>query len=242
MKSFLFTLGLLVASTLFCAYAQDNPYLSSGRSLLGGGWSISTSGSKPDDGDPTTTLENRRFSSSLSPVYGKMYHNRWMVGLMVTLSKQSSHQQTTHENSYQAASTQSLGVGLTPFLRRYLPITERFGAYLQPELSYTYFRGTDKSENRDDMQPAANSFISFSTYRHVVSLGSQVGLYYFITNHFSVETNLLQAAFGANRSRREQTTVDNVVNSTTKDTEFNAQLSLVNQLSLDRILVLNYYF
>ena len=226
----------------FSATAQDNPYLTTGRSFIGGGLSLDISHSDPDNGNPTTTDENNRFAASLSPTYGKFYNDRWMVGVSLTVSYQSYRQRNTQEDRFDESLTREVGMGLIPFLRRYLPVTERFGVYVQPEISYTYWRGTSEFERRDTSEPAANSFNSTITRRHVGSLGTQLGLYYFITPHFSIETNLLQAAFTFSSRNAEQTFNDNVVDTVNKSTDLNARLNLVNQLSFDRILVLNYYF
>lgn len=236
---------VLVTAVASATRAQDdttNPYLLTGRSLIGGGLSLDLSTTNPDNGDPASSQDTRRFGGSLSPTYGRMYNDRWMVGVMTTFSTRNTRQENEGPSSLQTTTSWETGIGLTPFLRRYLPITERFGAYLQPELAYTYFWGTNEFERRDDAQPDANSLTSLKTRRHVFSLGTQLGLYYFITKHFAVETNLIQAAFSANRNRIEQIVVDNVADNYTENTTLSVRLNVVNQLSLDHILVLNYYF
>ena len=113
---------------------------------------------------------------------------------------------------------------------------------MQPEVSYTYRRDIFERVERNDNQPAANSLNRTTGRRHIGDVGGQMGLYYFITNHFSVETNLVRAAFTVSTYRQETATVDNVVNQTGERTDLSARLNLINQLSLDRLLVLNYYF
>ena len=240
MKSLL-TLTALVLTIPF-ATAQENPYLIAGRSFVGGGLSLSVDSNLPDSNDPQLETDIRDFYGSVSPTYGKFFSDCWVAGVSLTLSHRNTQQQTTGENTFRENSTRDFGIGITPFLRRYLSITERFGAYLQPELSYTYQRGIFKRQERDANQPAADNFFSTIRRRHLGSLGTQAGLYYFITDHFSVETNLLQAAFTLSSSSAETTTIDNVVDQTSESRNLNARLSFINQLSLDRILILNYYF
>lgn len=238
-------LSLAIATLIFVitsVSAQDNPYLAAGRSFAGGGLSLSVDSNVPDDDNPQLKTDDRYFLGSVSPTYGMFFRDRWVAGVSLTLSYQNNQRQTTGENTFQENSAREFGVGITPFLRRYWPITERFGAYLQPELSYSYFRGTVERVQRDANQPAANRFFSTIRRRHVGSLGAQAGLYYFITEHFSVETNLLRAAFTLSSRRDETTTQDNVVDQTGESTNLSARFSFINELSLDRILVLNYYF
>jgi hypothetical protein len=73
-------------------------------------------------------------------------------------------------------------------------------------------------------------------------LGLRGGLYYFITEHFTVETNLGQFVFRLSSETSENTTADNQVDTSTESTSFDSQLNLINQLSLDQIFILNYYF
>lgn len=236
--SIITVLVLIVPSVI----AQDNPYLSAGRSLVGGGLSLSIDSHDPNNDDPALETANQSFDISVSPTYGKFFRDRWVAGVSLTIGHQNSRNEITSESTLRENSSQLFSIGITPFVRRYFPITERFGAYLQPEVSYMYQRTATEQERRDTDQPAANSFTSATVRRHVGSLGTRAGLYYFITEHFSVETNLLQAAFTISRSGREDTTIDNTVNQTTEGTQLRANLSLINELSLDRILVLNYYF
>lgn len=239
-RLFFATIALLVSTTL--SVAQDNLYLSTGRSFVGGGISLSVDSNEPNNNDPTVEEIDRSFSGSVSPTYGKFFRDRWVAGVSLTISHQNDRNEEIGENTSRENTTRALGIGITPFLRRYLPITERFGAYIQPEVSFTYRRTVTEQEQRDANQPAANNFFSITGRRHSGSLGAQAGLYYFITEHFSVETNLLRAYFAINRRSDEITTVDNIVEQTTESTRLSAQFSLINQLSLDRILVLNYYF
>lgn len=60
--------------------------------------------------------------------------------------------------------------------------------------------------------------------------------------YFTVETNLLRLALSVRSGTVESRTVDNQIIVTTLSTETDAQLSFMNQLSLNQVLVINYYF
>ena len=241
MKTFLASafFALLITTA---ARAQDHPYLSSNRAFVGGGLSLGFGENEPDNGDPFMRQEGRRSFGSISPTYGRFYNDRWAAGVTLTASFSRSQQLNTGINSIDETLGRQVGLGLAPFLRRYLPLTERFGAYVQPEISYTYLLNSNLRERTDDFQPATNSKTEFTRRRHLGSLNLAGGLYYFITKHFTIETNLLRLAFTANTGTDESITQDNQVDVATVSTDTSVQLNFINQLSLDQAFVINYYF
>ena len=241
MKTFLASAFFAVLITT-AARAQDYPYLSSNRAFVGGGLSLGFGENEPDSGDPFMRQEGRRSFGSISPTYGRFYNDRWAAGVTLIASFSRSIRRTFGINSLEETLGRQLGLGLAPFLRRYIPLTERFGAYVQPEISYTYLLNSNLRERTDDFQPATNSKNEFIRRRHVGSLNLAGGLYYFITKHFTVETNLLRLAFTANTGTDESITQDNQVDVTTVSTDTSVQLNFINQLSLDQAFVINYYF
>jgi hypothetical protein len=241
MKTFLASalLTLLIASA---ATAQDHPYLFSGRTFVGGGFSLGFGETDPDDGDPFMRHEGRQSFGSLSPTYGRFYNDRWAAGVTLTVSHSRTSNRMVGANSLEETLGRQMSWGITPFLRRYLPLTERFGAYVQPAVSYRYSRLVSLRERTDDLQPVTNSKTEFVRRRHAGSIGAGGGLYYFITEHFTVETNLLQLTFAVDAGTDESTTQDNQVNVTTLGTNSNARLNFINQLSLDQAFIISYYF
>ena len=68
------------------AHAQENPYLGSGRALLGGGLSLGISDTENNDGNtPANTFKTESSYFNISPNYGKFYSDRWMMGASLTL-------------------------------------------------------------------------------------------------------------------------------------------------------------
>ncbi len=224
------------------ARAQDHPYLSSNRAFVGGGFSLGFGENEPDNGDPFMRQEGRQSFGSLSPTYGRFYNDRWAAGVVLITHYSRSRQRTNGPNSIDEVLGRRVSLGLAPFLRRYLPLTERFGAYVQPEVSYTYSMLNNLRERTDDFQPATNSKTEFIRRRHLGSLSVGGGLYYFITEHFTVETNLLRLVFTASTGTDESITEDIQVDATTVSTDTSVQLNFINQLSLDQAFVINYYF
>ena len=224
------------------ALAQENPYLGVGRSFVGGGLSVNISDNENEGGNFTNQRTSRNNSFSLSPTYGKFFNDRWAYGVSFTVGF-ANNEQTTSGNDFIDRSVQeSTTVGLTPFLRRFLPITERFGAYLQPQISYQYNSGIIEQDFRVNNDPINDQLRTFDTRNHLISAGMQGGFYYFITQRFSVETNLLSLDFTYSSNNRERTDASAQPGENTQLSSTAARINLVNQLSLDRILILNYYF
>ncbi|MEM8968680.1 MAG: outer membrane beta-barrel protein [Bacteroidota bacterium] len=240
-KYFLLSFAIVILPSMV-SLAQDNPYLGTGRSFVGGGLSVTMS----DDENAGNGFTNRRTSRinsfGISPTYGKFFSDRWAYGVSFSVGF-SNNEQVVFGDSFSDRSIQkNTTVGLTPFLRRFLPLTERFGAYVQPQLSYAYRDGSSENSFRDTNSPENDQTRTFDIREHRVSLGMQAGLYYFVTQHFSVETSLLDLNFSYNSSNRERVDPNAQPGGNDQLSNTTLQVNLINQISLDRILILNYYF
>ena len=114
MKNLFLAIATLIFALTF-ARAQDNPYLTTGRSFVGGGLSLGIDSQVPDDRDPTLQQDNRQFFASVSPTYGRFFNDRWVMGISLTLSHRTNQQRTTGENTFRENLTREVGFGITPF-------------------------------------------------------------------------------------------------------------------------------
>ena len=226
------SLALLIFAT---AHAQENPYLGSGRALLGGGLSLGISDTENDDGNtPASTFKAESSYFNISPDYGKFYNECWMIGVSLILGYRHEVSTNAGPNFTNRRVQRNNIMGPTLFLRRYCPITPRFGAFVQPEISYRYTRANLQDEFQNGPDP--NETSTNITRAHSGGIATQGGLYYFITEHLSLETNLLRAGFTWSQAVIEVDMDDNRDEPTNQ--EFDVQLQLVNQLSFSQILVL----
>ena len=231
------TLAILIFAT---AHAQENPYLGSGRALLGGGLSLGISDAENNDGNtPANTFKTESSYFNISPNYGKFYNDRWMMGASLNLGYRHEVSTNSGQDFTNKRVQRSNIIGPTLFLRRYCPITPRFGAFVQPEIFYRYTRANLQDEFQNGPNPSETSTNIART--HLGGIATQGGLYYFISERFSLETNLLRAGFTWSQAVTEVDVQDDNRNEPTNQ-NFDVQLQLVNQLSFSQILVLNYYF
>lgn len=238
---------LLIASVVFTiislpSLAQENPYLGAGRSFVGGGLSVIISENEEPGTDFITGRSIKNNSFGISPTYGRFFNDRWAVGVTLRVGFINYNGVTTGNGFSDETIRESANVSITPFLRRFIPISERFGAYLQPELSYVYAESNTEEKFRDTNSPINDQLRTFESTYHTGGVGLQGGLYYFITPHFSVETSLLRLDMSYRSEDRIRTDSNARPEDNTQLTSTDIRLNLVSQLSFDQILTLYYYF
>ncbi|MEM9676134.1 MAG: hypothetical protein AAF992_26320 [Bacteroidota bacterium] len=241
MKKLFFT---SVAFTIFSlsSLAQENPYLVTGRSFVGGGLSLVISENEEPGTDFITGRSTKDNLFGISPTYGKLFNERWAAGVRVGL-RFGNNSNTFIGNGFTNESVRtSTNISITPFLRRFFPISDRFGGYLQPELSYAYERANSEETFQDANSPINDRMQTFESNGHTGRVGAQGGLYYFVTPHFLVETSLLRLDISYGTTDRRRTDSNARPEDNTQLTRTDIRLNLVNQLSFDQILTLYYYF
>ncbi len=222
--------------------AQENPYLVAERPFLGGGLSVSITDEENANNTLTSQITEEFSSFGISPTYGKFISNRWAVGVTFNITSSDYKRISALDNSTNTSIRNTTRVGITPFFRRFIPITERFGAFIQPQLPYTYQIGSIEDKFRDPTDPANNTGSNFIDQSHRIGLGMIGGLYYFVNRHFSLETNLLDINFTYSIENLEQTNSSAQADNNRQSSRTNFQINLVNQLRLNQIFVFNYYF
>ena len=236
---------LLVASLAFItpvAWAQENPHLVADRPFVGGGLFININNEEDKNNSLTSQITDERSSFSISPTYGKFISNRWAVGVSLRIISTDDKRISVQDGATTTSIENSTSVGIAPFFRRFIPITERFGAFLQPQLPYTYQIGSTENKFSDPNDPANNGGSSFINQEHRIGLGMSGGLYYFVNRHFSLETNLLDLDFAYNIEKRERTNSSTQADDNRQFSSTNLRVNLVNQLRLNQLFVFNYYF
>jgi hypothetical protein len=238
----LFFLAIALSSLSVASFAQENPYLGQNRSFLGGGISLIISENEEPGTDFITGRSIKNNSFGISPTYGRFFNDRWAVGVTLRTGFNNSNEITTGNGFSDETTRESTNVGITPFLRRFIPISERFGAYLQPELSYVYAESNAEERFRDTNSPINDQLQTFESTYHTGGVGLQGGLYYFITPHFSIETSLLRLDMSYRSEDRLRTDSNAQPEDNTRLTRTDIRLNLISQLSFDQILTLYYYF
>lgn len=232
--------AIIVISLLSVSvYGQES--LQKGKSLVGGGigFGISDNESNPDDDSDGSSQESRHFS--FSPYYGKFVKDNLLLGVSLNLNtnKRDFKNYYNSGSSHNDFKSKSIGGGV--FVRKYFPVVEKFGVFFQPGLNYNlqtsetvYYSSNDNSaDGRDRLDESKG---------HMVSIGANLGLYYFISDRFSIETNLANVNFSKTFRETEQTDYFNNSFTTSKGNSNSIGLDFINQLSFDKIFVINYFF
>ncbi|MEO0334672.1 MAG: hypothetical protein AAF223_23865 [Bacteroidota bacterium] len=234
-KYFLFSLPILIVTSI-ASSAQENPYLVIDRPFVGGGLSLSITEGEDANNTLTSQITEEFSSFGISPTYGKFISNLWTVGVTFNITSSDEKRISVLDNATTTSIRNTTSVGITPFFRRFIPITERFGAFLQPQVSYAYQIGSIENKFRDPDNPANNTGSNFIDQGHRIGLGMSGGLYYFVNRHFSLETNLLNLDFAYNIEKRENTNAGAPPDDDRQISRTNFRVNLINQPSLHRCL------
>lgn len=233
----------VVAVTMLTHQSKGQNAISKGQSMLGGGLNLSfrdnDSGTSAGN-DFSSTSHNKSFS--ISPYYGRFIKDNLLIGGGLGISVFDSDGSSNAPDFSQESSSNGHGYTIKAFIRKYFPLGEKVGAYLEGSLNY------NRHENNRDFSSIdlnTNEILSERKTDELsdqFSLQGQLGLYYFFSPKFSLETNLLNIVLSRNLQDREQMNVVNQVPNSSSQTTTSFALSLINELSFDKILTINYFF
>ncbi|UII31429.1 autotransporter outer membrane beta-barrel domain-containing protein [Fulvivirga ulvae] len=223
---------LLISFIQFELHSQER--LQKGNYYIGGGIGFSTRDESLDDDDLNASkYDYMRYS--LSPYSGKFIKDGLAIGLNLQISSTDLQREQGTIDNLQVTKEDGFSIGAGIFLKKYWPVSEKFGAYLIPSLSYS--RSHDESKN------TSNTYISSSeSTSNQINLSTGLGLYYFISPRFSLETNLANVVLSKqflDKETRNTSTEDTLSQSLERN---NLDFNLINQFSFDQIIVINYYF
>ncbi|MEP2770732.1 MAG: hypothetical protein ABJH05_01200 [Fulvivirga sp.] len=228
---------LTLLCLLQCAYSlksQDLEAITKGKRVVGGSLGLTIVNDENPGFDPNdkTTLEERGFS--VYPYAGKFIKDKILVGTSLFASVGDS--KFIEDNSFltRTRSKEYHNYGIGVFMRKYYPLVGKFGAFIQPDVLFT-LRGNEIDRSVFDK---TTGMLSTETPTRVegfsINTGASLGLYVFIGEKFSLETNLGNLSF--NYIREEDEGQSQVYR------DSNLRLELINQMSFDKIIVFNYFF
>ena len=219
---------LLTILTQFDLHSQER--LKKGNYFIGGGIGFSTRDDSWDESNVNIQeYDYTRFS--ISPYSGKFIKDGIAVGAGLHLSSTDLEREWGTQGDLQITTEDGFRIGGSLFLKKFWPISEKFGAYLSPALGYNRERNEEKTTN--------GSLVATSkTKSNEISLSARLGIYYFISPRFSFETNLANVVFSKDW---ETLSTSNEGTKISKDGN-RLDLNLINQFSFDQIIVINYYF
>ncbi|MEL7148220.1 MAG: hypothetical protein AAFO69_17735 [Bacteroidota bacterium] len=235
------TLCTMLIALQFSSVAQD--FVAKGTSLVGG--SIIYSRTSNDDeviNLGTNAMRNAESTTDLftiAPSYAYAIKDGLMLGTSIGYTRQNNELQVSDTDFGRTDSRVNKIWNFSLFLRRYYEIKDRFGAFIEPRVGYAINQQESEFTSTDgDGQIVFNSEITERTF-NTFTLGANLGLYYFISDRFSLETTLGNLAFSTSSSKFDSSAPDGFSQSATSE---NFNLRLINTLSFDQILSFNYFF
>lgn len=219
---------LLTILTQFDLHSQER--LKKGNYFIGGGIGFSTRDDSWDENNvDIQEYDYTRFS--ISPYSGKFIKNGMAVGAGLHLSSTDMERKQGTPGNPQITKEDDFRIGGSLLLKKFWPISEKFGAYLMPALAY--------NRQRTETETTNDNLITMSkTKSNEISLNARLGIYYFISPRFSFETNLANLVFSKDW---ETLSTSNEALKISRNSN-SLDIHLINQFSFDQIIVINYYF
>lgn len=220
---------------------HSQEYISKGKSFIGGGLNLRISDNTSDlNSGNDSKQDNSLFS--FSPYYGKFVKDKLAIGIQLQTSYSNFKTESLSSGVLSRNSMRKrTGIGASFYLRKYYPISEKLGAFINPSLRYDH--GFIKEEyNSIDSFGSETRFTSNEGNDNSLSLGASLGLYYFIANRFSLEANLGNVFISKSFTRQKNKVESNGEITDRSSDSNNLNFNFVNQLSFDQILVVTYFF
>lgn len=211
-----------------------------GHYLLGGGISFTATDDNNDNLISQARYENDYRSFSFSPYAGKFIKDKLLLGIGLNIRTTKIEYIKFYDDYESVYESNSTSYGVSFFLRKFWPISEKIGGFLQPNLEYSY-ADTDQSQfNIGEMAPEIknNSYSNDNT----ISIGSSLGMYYFISKRFSLEARLGNVF--VSHTFRETGYSDHFENNETGRNSSSSRFSfnLINSISFHQAFTINYFF
>lgn len=230
-----------------CALTYSQSSLEMGNRILGGGISIALSESEIDDDGVMNSYFWNDYSHqtnyfSILPYYGRFFKDYVMVGIDMELGTANTDQQRHIGSGTNESNNSSVSFGFGTFLKYYFPIHGDFGAYVQPGMGYLRTIQKNSYHSFDTLSEETYKRWEHEVRTNAIHMDMKMGLYYFIFDQLTIETNLAQVVMSASLGKRREEDQENgeISNGEERSSAFN--LRWANKISFDQLFTLNYYF
>ena len=163
--------------------------------MLNGSISFSNRNSDINSGI-TNNNESSSKTYDFSPKAAYFLKERLALGLGVGISRSKSTSEQSSGSNESLSESISRGFNITPFIRYYQPIQERYGFYGQLRAGYRFIKSENEQTSRTIIDNG-ETLITFSESENnsdVLSLQVSPGFYYFLTKRLSFE---IEASLGS---------------------------------------------
>lgn len=231
-----------------CALTYSQSSLEMGNRILGGGISINFS--ETESNNPENVIgsfygdeySNQSSNFFISPYYARFFKDYVMVGIDMELGSANHSQQSQYYNRNHENNSSSVSFGFGTFLKYYFPIHGDFGAYVQPGMGYLRTIQKNSYHHYDTLGGESYARGRNEIRTNAIHMDMKMGLYYFIFDQLSIETNLAQVVMSASQGKRREEDQQNGEISEGEERGSRLNLRWANKISFDQLFTLNYYF
>ena len=236
--------------TFSCILTYSQSSLEMGNRILGGGISITLSETETemdDDWVMNSAYWGNEFSNqtnhfSVSPYYGRFFKDYVMIGIDMELRTANHDQQIRYRSGNGEVNSSSVSFGFGTLLKYYFPIHGDFGAYVQPGMGYLRTIQKNSFHHYDTLGGESYARGRNETRTNAIQMDMKMGLYYFIFDQLTIETNLAQVVMSASQGKRREEDQENGEVSKGEQRSSALNLRWANKISFDQLFTLNYYF
>jgi outer membrane protein len=190
MKTIFLKALAVVALGLSSLYAEAQ--VSKGMKLLNGSIGLSRNTSN----DERTAGDSKNISNSIfvSPMLGYFISDRVCVGMGLLFSNNQSKRtyETLFDSTTNENRSNSFQYGLSPFMRYYIPFSEKFYGYLQVGVGGSLTRSETKT----------NGLRTYETKGFSIIPEANFGLTYFVSTRLALETRLVSINYTLSQLER----------------------------------------
>jgi len=223
--------------------AQDFDPLSKSNYVIGGGVGLDIFNNEAESNDNNDRInEFKGYSFTLRPSVGKFIKDRLAIGGSLLLTSAANDNTADNEDLVATSESNSFRIGAGVFLRKYYPIVGKFGAFIQPELSLSTSSTETKNSEFDKISQVSSLTSTLDSDGLQVNLGASLGLYVLLGKKFSLETNLGNLSYNYAKIERETAFPQSGTQASDTRTSGNINFSIISEISLDRLLVINFFF
>ena len=240
--------SLLITLTCFSivsfSQSQDVSAIMKGNKVIGGGINLSFSDEefKPDIFDPDRRQATDYSTFSFRPYAGKFIKDRLLVGGRLLITSSDTESVSAEPDILRNIESDEFTIGFGVFLRKYYPIVGKFGAFVETGAGFNFLNNDARNST---FNTTGQELVSeFSTEREGFEISAEIdlGLYVFLGERFSLETSLGNIAFRHSRTEEERTDLfQNLVLEDSFERD-GFDFNLVNQISFDQLITVNYFF
>ncbi|TRX50905.1 autotransporter outer membrane beta-barrel domain-containing protein [Fulvivirga sp. M361] len=241
MKTSIIFSMILLTPFFYSLKSQHVDPILKGKHVIGGGININFSEQDADNVRNRYRINDSR-SFGFRPYVGKFIKDRLLIGAGLSISSNSQDTEDQFNDRLDKSNFESYSYGAGFFVRKYYPIVGRFGTFFQPEVNFAI---SNQEMDRSAFNVNSQEVIDESTDetdRVSFNLGINLGLYLFLGDRFSIETNLGNLSFSHATSDREIRYVSGATERFDDISSNSLNINLVNEIAFERLFVINYFF